>query len=913
MVQILLINIPLLIPTFVIFTTICNSAQVNGGGYATVETGKIYKLIQSLNSYPDLKPKYNTYYKEKYGITSPNWKFPVVRNLEKYLSPFSQCFVHITNFQNVNFQSQSTVPIVIRHQVPSKITAPNFFNQETLTWAPTEFNATRASINHFIVFQCPLSKYLVDRSFLRGMCSSIDKFKFSFNTRPWNCEVAVSLFPPLYVFEYFGDKIPFLDITLPIHLSIPPLWTIAPNFIYSLDTFYESNIFNIWILDELYEKTWSHRHGIQWKKSRYGVAEDKHSIMSDTFTLLKTTRLKTLHKIIQEDSYITKIVVPIICETISSQECKNAARSYILNENVWTTGSLSNTQKALFQNFQNRLDFEHQKSGSMYQQQNFMKHFVSCTNWISHKHRWVNLPYTSARSRYAHAFVHVWLAIMGNYTYHVRGYECSNGILRRAKADDETNPVFTFITMEQIVNMAKRHSEPFSFSDPFNSLRFVSCGRPIKRGLPFEKLFSAFEWEIWVWLIICLGGLALLPESDVARRHNRGLKFYLQNILNRLQFQSKALLEQGSNFLASPYMSPLTQAIFLLLGIVISNAYKGENVFQLISNRQIIPYHYFSELTRSKFVIYTRVDEVHVLSERAINVSEFSQTQHNVLPQKDPYFDINCGSINQSGAALIEKLRRCERFVTSEVFQLISSLVVTDHKADVESKEYDRLERLWNNTKLLPNFWKLYKNVQDEVRKYSGPEYYYIVFQSSLLKLQERHSFEVLKECNKVAVILPALTCNQIANNLSRNENLADVFVGKEVLYDRAFRVKISGSVSVNLIMRAKWVMGSGIWDFWSQIFEHRELFNEDKSSETQLKAPSMSGNISVVFTIILFGIVCSLVVFVLEAHAGIYDFGRATTKFIKTFFIYFYSMIVKLLNYIRFLVCNYSGLSTHL
>ncbi|CAL8124493.1 unnamed protein product [Orchesella dallaii] len=562
--QILLINIPLLIPTFVIFTTICNSAQVKGEGYATVETGKIYKLIQSLNSYPDLKPKYNTYYKEKYGITTPNWKFPVVRNLEKYLSPFSQCFVHITNFQNVDFQSQSTVPIVIRHQVPSKITAPNFFNQETLTWAPTEFNASRASINHFIVFQCPLSKYLVDRSFLRGMCSSIDKFKFSFNTRPWNCEVAVSLFPPLYVFECFDDNIPFLDITLPIHLSIPPLWTIAPNFIYSLDTFYESNIFNIWILDELYEKTWSHRHDIQWKKSRYGVAEDKHSIMSDTFTLLKT-----------------------------------------------------------------------------------------------------------------------------------------------------------------------------------------------------------------------------------------------------------------------------------------------------------------KQLTRSKFVIYTRVDEVHVLSERAINVSEFSQTQHNVLPQKDPYFDINCGSINQSGAALIEKLRRCERFVTSEVFQLISSLVVTDHKADVESKEYDRLERLWNNTKLLPNFWKLYKNVQDEVRKYSGPEYYYRVFQSALLKLQERHSFEVLKECNKVAVILPALTCNQIANNLSRNENLADVFVGKEVLYDRAFRVKISGSVSVNLIMRAKWVMGSGIWDFWSQIFEHRELFNEDKSSETQLKAPSMSGNISVVFTIILFGIVCSLVVFVLEAHAG--------------------------------------------
>ncbi|CAL8141037.1 unnamed protein product [Orchesella dallaii] len=195
---------------------------------------------------------------------------------------------------------------------------------------------------------------------------------------------------------------------------------------------------------------------------------------------------------------------------------------------------------------------------------------------------------------------------------------------------------------------------------------------------------------------------------------------------------------------------------------------------------------------------------------------------------------------------------------------------------------------------MLPRFWKLFTVVQDEVKNYSGPENYYQIFQSSLLKLQERHSFEVLKECNKVAIILPALTCNQIANNLSRNENLADVFVGKEVLYDRAFRFTITGSLSVNQMMRAKGVFGSGIWDFWSQIFQYQELFSDDKSTESELKAPSMSGNISVVFTIIFLGILCSIVVFVIEVRKSIYSLVMISIGFIKNFFILLLSNVQK-------------------
>ncbi|CAL8124489.1 unnamed protein product [Orchesella dallaii] len=806
--QILLINIPLLIPTLMIFTTICNSGQVIGENYIKIETGKIYKLIQSLKSYPHLKPKYIPYYKEKYGITTSNWKFPVVRNLEKYLSPFSQCFVHITNFQNVEFQSQSTVPIVIRHQIPSKITSPNFLNKETLTWAPTEFNATRASINDYIIFHCPLSKYLVDRSFLSGMCSSIDKFKFSFNTRPWNCEVAVSLFPPLYVFEYFDDNKPFLDITLPIHLSIPPLWTIAPNFIYSLDTFYESNIFNIWILDELYEKTWSHRNPIQWKKKRFNaVTDERESIIHDTVDEVHvfSERVINVSQFLQTQHNILPLKDPYLHINCGSINQSGAA----LIEKLRKCERFATSE--VFQLISSLVLWDH-KADVESSEYNRLERLWNNTKllprfWKLYKNVQDEVRKYSGPEYYYRVFQSALLKLQERHSFEV------------LKKCNKVAVILPALTCNQIANNLSRNE----------NLADVFVGKEVLYDRAFRVRISGSV------------------STDRIMRAKWVMGSGIWDFWSKI-FEHRELFNEDKSSetqLKAPSMSGNISVVFTII------------LFEIVCSLVV-------------FVV-----EVH------------------------------------AGAALIETLRGCKKFATSEVFQLISSLVMWDHKADVESSEYDRLERLWNNTKLLPRFWKLYKNVQDEVRKYSGPEYYYRVFQSALLKLQERHSFEVLKECNNVAVILPALTCNQIAKNLSKIENLADVFVGKEVLYDRAFRVRISGSVSTNRIMRAKWVMGSGIWDFWSQIFEHRELFNEDL--ETQLKAPSMSGNISVVFTIILFGIVCSLGIFVLEGHAGIYDFGRATTRLIKTFFIYFYSMILKLLDYRRFLACNYSGLSAHL
>ncbi|CAL8097658.1 unnamed protein product [Orchesella dallaii] len=502
----------------------------------SVNRGNISQLLRSLKYYPRLKPTLKTYYKEAFEETTPSWKFPTVRNLEEYLTPFSQCFVHITNFQNVDLQLHSNVPILVRHQIPTKITATPYFHKESLTWAPKSLDFNGSTIKNPGKFDCPFSNYTKDFLY-NGICSSIDKINFASNIRPWNCEVTLLLFPPHYLFSWrFFDPLKWYPL-LPIHLEFPPVWALQ-NRIGYYDTHYESNVFNIWILDELYEKTWRTQSLIRWMKNSFIVANE--------------------------------------------------------------------TEEPYF------------------------------------------IP------------------------------------------NNKTDPEITSI--------------------------------------------------------------------------------------------------------------------------------------------------------------------------------------------KNLFYDI-------------------EYFAMSEVFELISSFVVKGYKSDLPSSEYKNLNRLWKNTKILPKFWKLYKNVQNEVgiSPSKSSRYYYQKFHASLANWQDWHSFEILKDCDKVAVLLPALTCHQMARKLTEVENLADVHVGKEVLYERGFKIRMSGLVPVNKITRAKRMLETGIWDFWSQIFRHGSMFREDQFSDTTLKAPSMSGNIAVVFAIILLGLACSMAVFVIEIRKLVYYWGITVMKAVKNAFQYGLTKLTRL------------------
>ncbi|CAL8131011.1 unnamed protein product [Orchesella dallaii] len=894
------LNMSVLVFMVTNFTTICilvvtsnsvRSAEI----IKSVKTGNISELFRSLRDIPFhfKENDYKSYYKKTYEETTPNWKFPTVRNLDQYLAPFTQCFVHVTNGQNVDLQQHSMVPILVRYQSPAKISDATFCRNECLTWLPPGMNVTGAPLKKDGAFDCPLSKYKKDTTITKGICSSIDRWNFSLNIRPWSCEVTVALFPPLYVFA--TENLMYSQMR-EMWLWFPPIW-IPSVLALSNKNHFESNVFNILILDELYEQKFYMGNAFKWKENIISV-EESHALALDTFTIFNTKRVGTQHKVFKTESEITKIVVPFLCETLTGQPCKDSTpNGSEIDKKIWLTGTTREVHRAGSLRFQNLWLIHSDWVLGKSQEQNILNHFHKCENLISHRKSWVNLPFTSIPNRFAHAVVHVWLSIMGNYTYYVNGYECSNGVLQEVKTDTEINPYPVYLRVEQIINPQDRQSYMFTILDTFTSLKFVSCGRPKETGLPFEKLVNEFDWKIWILLVICLGALVFLVDSDVITKQSFGVKIYMRKNLNRLQFHSKVLVEQSSAYLAAPYMPLITQAIFILVAVVISNAYKGENVFQLISNRKVIPYHYFSELVKSNFEIYSRVDNLDIMRGRELhfNTSLFMKQQHHILNRKletseRTYFKPK--NLTDKDVDKILSLR--SRYLAmSEVFKFISDFVVYNYERCVPSKEFNILKTVWKNTKILPEFTKLYKNVEAEVEYAVQSEDYDYIFQTSLLKKQERHIFEILRKCNKVAVILPALTCHQIARNLTEIENPTDVYVGEELLYNQSSRIRISGLVPLNHIMRAKYVLGSGIWDFWSEIFQHRATFREYKSSDTQPVAPSMSGNISVVFTIVLFGFACAIAVFVIEIRGIIYGCGKAASKLIKRAFIVLYKYLL--------------------
>jgi len=64
----------------------------------------------------------------------------------------------------------------------------------------------------------------------------------------------------------------------------------------------------------------------------------------------------------------------------------------------------------------------------------------------------------------------------------------------------------------------------------------------------------------------------------------------------------------------------------------------------------------------------------------------------------------------------------------------------------------------------------------------------------------------------------------------------------------------------------------SGIWEFWLQIFHRKDVYHEDNSYD-ELKKPSMSGNVFVIFSVLLSGVGLAVGSFMVEVCKVVYPF----------------------------------------
>lgn len=212
----------------------------------------------------------------------------------------------------------------------------------------------------------------------------------------------------------------------------------------------------------------------------------------------------------------------------------------------------------------------------------------------------------------AHGHIHIWHLILSNYTQKVDNppfVTCVEAI------GDFDSFDFSDIQTERVNLQAQKLLNelpglalvfPLASVNRFSSLRFISCGERGFQPLPFQGLLDVFHKSVWILLLLVLIVIPnLLKYIYMACETHKKVKAFRVYALSAL----KVLLEQGDDLISSgknPLRMKWIVSSYILVAVVLSNAYKSNNVYNMISERKPLPYENFQEIQQDNFKVYTR-------------------------------------------------------------------------------------------------------------------------------------------------------------------------------------------------------------------------------------------------------------------------------------------------------------------
>ncbi len=163
------------------------------------------------------------------------------------------------------------------------------------------------------------------------------------------------------------------------------------------------------------------------------------------------------------------------------------------------------------------------------------------------------------------------------------------------------------IDFKRLANIDEAEYEEYDLilrvRNTFGSLHFVSCGSRGVEPFPFSQFISVFEWQVWLCILISvvLLSIAMLKLCKTVKS--------IVLMTGPLSI-FKILVEQGDPFPANFDKSRQSRYLMsgiLLAGLVISNAFKSENVYKIVLPRSHVPYHNIDELIEDNVTLFTRI------------------------------------------------------------------------------------------------------------------------------------------------------------------------------------------------------------------------------------------------------------------------------------------------------------------
>ncbi len=269
----------------------------------------------------------------------------------------------------------------------------------------------------------------------------------------------------------------------------------------------------------------------------------------------------------------------------------------------------------------------------------------------------------------------------------------------------------------------------------------------------------------------------------------------------------------------------------LLAGLVISNAFKSENVYNIVSPRQLISYRTLDELVEDNFTIYSRIvqlDYTDLTTDYEFGLAKMNGHQFSVL--YGGYFGMGA-----------------------------SEALYTFHIPP------DPLQKkLLENSQIHPDTEKIYV----ESIKIVKPLLTILKNQASsfienTLKLrfsnnQKKLISDDMHNCSKTAWILPSYLAQDIFRDLTKSGNHSDV--GTYSYSNHLLYLKLSGLLPLSLQNQFSKISASGVIEWWPN-FINRTDFIRTKDNVPPTK-PNMHGHTQVIFIMLSTGLLiafCSL------------------------------------------------------
>lgn len=808
--------------------------------------GSFHQLWCPLDADMHCKDRVVRDYNMKVEMVVADWKHGPIANLNKILDVFHghQCHITLTSFRDTKFIP--SYPMVLRqirlawywtYRTNEYWTdaASVFLQEEFLT---RKQNFTDQFPNHDILNSPYLTKSDVTE---KRFHLTLNISRYLIQTKPWNCQVSVALFPYVQLHNFFaGYPSTWLDSrSLHAHYNIfpsalPPITIFIVHPEEKSDRLQMKKLLKLAILND--------------GKYHSGLSFLSHEIFFHASTLYQTV----VDHIWETQQFIDNIGIIQICDGLSDD-----IPTTVFRDDLWHKLHSLRNWKLMTSIYcdmlpnQNHLVWTFYSSGV--RPTKLVSSMMSSLKTCGH---------SGSSSSIENDYAQTWLSIASNFSYvHYGTYYNVLTCEKDGKLVETNIPVVAEgvqLQLQETFHSSHRNFFPVVLKTLFNDLRFVSCGKRGCEKLPFSELLSVYDRYVWVLIFFCM--FVLAAAFQIITSHSSRLKAEF------LLSSAKVLLEQGDPFPEKLLQSGGCRCVagtFFLMAVVLSNAYKNTNVYNMVSHKKIIPYRYLRELIQDNFSIYTRSVKVNELVNIPL-LKRWAWHNHSLVKYDPPHVTPH---------EIVHTFQYPDYDYAKVVIKQISEVRSYQDKfkqgPDSPGIKNVDMYQLFNVTKLIHKAASILLYVvnlalshNQEITKMSNyePEELLNIF----YEMELNEIMSVMSQCHQVAAVLPSNVCKNVGKDLQEKGH-SYVFHGLETFYDTNVAFLIKGLMPSNLVRRIKNAETSGLWERSWNIFKNDFSAGRKQSFEPPQR-PSMSGNIVIIFALLLSGLTVAVICFITEA-----------------------------------------------